>query len=678
MPSTKIINVLKDDKFEEVLDIFKNTQAKEVIFVLPKKNNALKDEEHFIILSNEAKKADKTVSLLCSNPEINELGKRYDFDVLMPKPSLNAASKPLNKPFVFVNQIDPEQNREGSSRTKQDAEQVRSFVRDTQRASVSYGIESDSQKDEDDELTEVAEREPADDAETEKEEQNEEEPHEDEDKETDGIDLSPAESRQNHAADDFEIITASAPLKTNRSLNEIIKSEDENKVNIKILQRKERTKDIGINKYQSEEKTNQIKSVWQFNDGYDENSRRKDDSLWNRISLSGKHLLKIKKSFGGGSFRYMIILCAGIAVLLFATVFLISGSAKIDIRPQKKEMNFSLKISASDKYSSVDALFNKIPGQLFNIEKVATQTFPATGQREVAQKAKGAITVYNEYGTTPQTLIATTRFESPEGLIFRTLKTIVVPGTKVENGKIIPGSISVEIIADKPGPSYNIVPSKFTITAFKEKGDTDRYGKFYGQSSEPMKGGVSGMAKVITESDYNAAVDILSLAVKNAVAEALKTQTSGLKIINSAAVTTRITDSSGRIDEATDSFTMTVSGSIKTIGFKQEDLNKILKQYAEKDGSIVVIPEKLDIIFDKIILSDNGILDFTSAVKGNGYAKINTQNILSSLLGNDKTQIKNYFKDAKEIYSTKVLLSPFWVKKIPKNKEKIQLNIIYD
>ena len=644
MPSTKIINVLKDDKFEEILDIFKNTQAKEVIFVLPKKNNALKDEEHFIILSNEAQKADKTVSLLCSNPEINALGKRYDFDILMPKPSSSSSNKSPNKPIMLVNQIEPDEQR--------DEEDNDIFEKE----------EKDENKLEQDE----------------DEKEDNEEKKKNKDEETEDENLSPAVSRENRTSDDFDIITASAPFKTNRSLSEIIKSKDEDKINIKILQRKEQERGININKSQAEEKTNQIKSVWQFNDSYSESSRRKDDSLWNLINLSGKRFLKIKKIFGAGSPKYLVILCSGILILLFAAVFLISGSAKIDIKPQKKEINFSLKISASDKYSSVDTTFNKIPGQLFNIEEVATQTFQATGQREVAQKAKGAITVYNEYGTTPQTLIATTRFESPEGFIFRTLKTIVVPGTKVENGKIIPGSISVEIIADKPGPSYNISPSKFTIPAFKEKGDTDRYGKFYGQSSEPMKGGVSGMAKVITDSDYTNAISALTAAVKTAVAESLQTQTSGLKIINASAVTMKNPDSNARIDEATDSFIMTVSGFIKTIGFKQEDLNKILKQYAEKDSNITVVPDKLDVSFDKITLTDNNFLDFTVSVKGNGYAQINIQKILSDILGNNTAQIKNYFQNAKEITSAKVLLSPFWIKKIPKNKEKIRLNLIYD
>src|SRR3989344_5031286 len=85
MASTKIINVLKDDKFEEILDLFKNTSAKEVIFVLPKTSRAFKNESHFLILENEANKLDKKVSLLCSNLNINILAKKYKFDVLLSK-----------------------------------------------------------------------------------------------------------------------------------------------------------------------------------------------------------------------------------------------------------------------------------------------------------------------------------------------------------------------------------------------------------------------------------------------------------------------------------------------------------------------------------------------------------------------------------------------------------------
>ena len=104
MASTKIINVLKDDKFEEILDLFRNTPAKEVIFVLPKTSKAFKNEGHFVILENEARKSNKKVSLLCSNSDTNKLAGKYNFDVLLAKED---NSNPLIK---TVNQIDSEKS----------------------------------------------------------------------------------------------------------------------------------------------------------------------------------------------------------------------------------------------------------------------------------------------------------------------------------------------------------------------------------------------------------------------------------------------------------------------------------------------------------------------------------------------------------------------------------------
>ena len=83
MSSTKIINVLKDDSFQEILDLFKATPAEEVIFVLPKSARAFKKEEHFASLHNESKNLGKSVSFLCSSPELNDLAKKYKFDVLL-------------------------------------------------------------------------------------------------------------------------------------------------------------------------------------------------------------------------------------------------------------------------------------------------------------------------------------------------------------------------------------------------------------------------------------------------------------------------------------------------------------------------------------------------------------------------------------------------------------------
>ena len=82
MGATKIINVLKDDRFEEILDILKGADASEIIFVLPKKARAFKSEAQFAALEEEIKNSGKSVAFLCSDPEINGLAKKYNFEVL--------------------------------------------------------------------------------------------------------------------------------------------------------------------------------------------------------------------------------------------------------------------------------------------------------------------------------------------------------------------------------------------------------------------------------------------------------------------------------------------------------------------------------------------------------------------------------------------------------------------
>ncbi len=594
MASTKIINVLKDDKFEEILDLFRNTPAKEVIFVLPKTSRAFRNEEHFIILENEAVKSGKKISLLCSSPDTNKLAKKYKFDVLL-------AKSDDDKPTVIaVNQVDTGKNNEENEETE----------------------------------------------------------------EPETLKFSPAMYQEdNDENDEYEVVTVS---KTKRGLEGIVK---QGGIPLRIDPNKERPMSLNVKKKVTYQSADDIKNVWREQS---ERIRAPRENIWTGINN------RTKKTFRNFPRRSLVGLGVT-SVILFGTIIYVStGSAKIDIIPRKKPLDIQFKVYSSDKFSSVDAGLNRIPGQLFSVEKNATQTFLTTGEKDVAQKARGIITVFNEYGTTPQVLIATTRFQTSDGLVFRTLKGITVPGTKVENGKIIPGSISVEVIADKPGQSYNIPASKFGIPAFNERGDSGRYEKIYGRSSEAMKGGAIGKAKVVTDLDFNTAKQTLSDLVIKDVGDSLKTQTAGLKVINASGVKLKEPESSAKIDEAADSFMVTVGGSIKTVGFKEDDLKNLIKQYVDKTQNLNAIPEKFSISYDNIAFDEtSNTLLFNVNIKGNGYAKIDTDKIKAELVGKNINEIKEYFKIAEGVESAKVLLKPFWVKKIPKDKEKTELRINY-
>ena len=64
-------------------------------------------------------------------------------------------------------------------------------------------------------------------------------------------------------------------------------------------------------------------------------------------------------------------------------------------------------------------------------------------------------------------------------------------------------------------------------------------------------------------------------------------------------------------------------------------------------------------------------------IGGQGYAKIDRESITTNLMGKNEAQIKDYLGSIKDVDSAKVILSPFWVKKVPKNKSDIDISLTF-
>jgi hypothetical protein len=107
----------------------------------------------------------------------------------------------------------------------------------------------------------------------------------------------------------------------------------------------------------------------------------------------------------------------------------------------------------------------------------------------VAAKASGSITVYNNYSAASVKLVKTTRFATPDGLIFRTPADIIVPGKTGTTA----GSVQVTVVADQTGSQYNVAPiAKFTLPGLQS--NSAMFAGVYAKSSASMTGGSSGVS----------------------------------------------------------------------------------------------------------------------------------------------------------------------------------------
>ena len=191
----------------------------------------------------------------------------------------------------------------------------------------------------------------------------------------------------------------------------------------------------------------------------------------------------------------LIILILILGILGGGTFFIIIKPAPvvIQITPAAKSVSVNIFLKAAETGGDINFKLAK-----FQLEK--EQEIKADGAEKIERKASGKIVVYNNWNTESQVFIKNTRFETPEGKIYRIDRQIIVPGAKKQNGKLIPGSIETVVYADKAGEEYNIGLTDFVLPALREQ-KSPRYEKIYARSKTVIEGGLVGTVPKVNEKD---------------------------------------------------------------------------------------------------------------------------------------------------------------------------------
>ena len=464
------------------------------------------------------------------------------------------------------------------------------------------------------------------------------------------------QNQDEEVVDEPEVVLASVSSRRSHGLRDIIKEEQENPVKIKNESKKEvavRVKKEPV--YESRE--DRVEELW---------AEKRQEAKQKRSRGNGKSNGLIKKAILG---VVTLVVIGGAAFLL------IPAKAKIDIQTKKEEVDFRINVVSSPNFSGVNVATSQIPGQKFVVSKEVSDKFPASGQKEVAQKAHGSIKIFNNNVGKPQRLVATTRFETPEGLVFRIPVTINVPGaTKGSDGKINPGIIDSEVSADRPGPDYNIKPSSFKIPGFK---GLPQYEQFSAISTTAMTGGVVGLSKVVTDEDFAKAQSQLQQKLKELIQTELKEQIAEMTLIeqgDNVKLDTPITNV--KAGEAADELTMTIKGRAEIVAFRDADLEQLVASYLGKKGNFGLAHSQLKKDFDTAVYDEKtGQLTFVAHVIGQAAGAVDNEKIASDIAGMNDDEIRAYFTNVKEINSAKVALSPFWVSRVPKDQNRIRLTV---
>jgi hypothetical protein len=381
--------------------------------------------------------------------------------------------------------------------------------------------------------------------------------------------------------------------------------------------------------------------------------------------------LKEKKRFSFKNKKILNLFLTLFFIFIFL-FFLFSFFQRVEltIKQNPQEINFEDKIAGNTKISDIDFAQKIIPGKLLDFEKEVSETFPCTG--ETVRKAEGKIKLYNAYTTSEETWREKTRFVSSDGKIFLSKDKIVVPGAKMKEGKLEPSVVEVPVVAIEGGESYNIGPSKFSVLAFK---GSERFFKYWGESTESMKGGGKGTA--LKKEDLEKAKKAFGEKIeKEKISQILQEKAGKEKIVPEGCFTFSVSDESfsKKEGEGCDNFEMKAKLRIKALGIEKNIIDSL------KENLIAMkFKEKNKFLSDGLTLKcegkdfDNGVFSLNLKVNGKIVQEFDVNELKRKIVGRNIEETKAILESL-NFEKVKIKLFPWFLRKIPENFDKIKIN----
>lgn len=355
-----------------------------------------------------------------------------------------------------------------------------------------------------------------------------------------------------------------------------------------------------------------------------------------------------------------------VVVLFFAFSAFFAG-ATVTISPKHEKIAIDEVIPLKK-----DGAENELEYQVVTISKEASKTVAAQGEQNVEKKASGRIVIFNNATTASQRLIKNTRFETPEGLIYRINESVVVPGKTA--GK--PGSLEVTVYADAPGAEYNIGLNDFTIPGFKT--DALRYKEIFARSKTPMTGGAKGITKVVKEEDVKAARQELQTQLRTELSKEVRSQIPDQFIAYESGIVTHFESLPNGAEG--DKAVIKEKGTINAIIINKLALStylakKELTSYNSKEPVEILGIERL--VFGLKDAEQNiwqkDTINATFKGEGTLVWLYSQDKFKQTVRGRPSKEIPQVLGSFPAIEKADVVLSPFWKTAFPENTNKIKV-----
>ncbi len=189
--------------------------------------------------------------------------------------------------------------------------------------------------------------------------------------------------------------------------------------------------------------------------------------------------------------RIAVGFVVAVAMMLAAVLYVSTVSATIRVTPVRA----TVKTEFLADVAKTPTKDSEVRGSIVTATVQRTAPFVSTNPgKTIDEKAGGTVTVRN-VSSRVQPLVATTRFLSASGVLFRLASGVTVPAN---------GSVEATIYADVAGAAGNVGPTTFTIPGLSESLQK----QITAENAKAFEGGVRTVSIVTQEDLDRAALDL--------------------------------------------------------------------------------------------------------------------------------------------------------------------------
>ena len=390
-----------------------------------------------------------------------------------------------------------------------------------------------------------------------------------------------------------------------------------------------------------------------------------------KINLKGINLPFLKKITGrkGGVLLIPAALVVVIVVLFFFFyLFASHATITLNVQPDVSQKDQTVTFSTN---SSTDVSKNTVAAQFITVSEDGTDSTNATGQKQTGDKAKGAVTIFNN-SSNSVTLSSGTTITSSNGLSFTMDSGVSVAsasGDPFSGTK--PATANVNVTASNFGQNYNL-PSNTTFSI----GDNP---SIAAKNDNPFSGGTTKNITVVSKDDVSKLLSDLPKKLEDKAKNDLNGKVSGDTELLPGFVSETVDKKDFDKNAGDQANQVNLNGTVtyQAVTYNKNDMvNLALNLFNSKD--ITINQDNLNVNVKNTKAKDDNNIVADLNIQALLLPKIDQNSLAKQIAGESAGKAENFLSTISHVSSVSIKVSPsipLLPKLLPKNSKNITFEV---